>query len=583
VVYELSPLLLPFALATISVFLPWYLVDAFSDDRFRIALAVFSLSIAVWSLGVIGRLSATTVAAERLWHNVRFAGPAFSSVGYFVFAAVYTNHDAWVQRRRLWLLFLVPTLTTALVWTNPQHTLVRAAVEPSNSEPFVMAFTPGPWFVVHAVYSYALVAIGTGWIVSRFLKFQTDSYFPKQTLSVLVSVVVIMTAAVAHNLGLTTIEWTPVGGGLWAIIFTVAVSEYRMFDLSPVARDIVVENMKSGMIVTNSGGEVVDCNHAATTRLSAAKDEIIGERLNDVFVAPITRIDEILATESRTETVRVQRDGDQWCEITVSPISNPTDDDIGRVITFDDVTDRVERQQQLEAQKQSLERQNERLDEFASVVSHDLRNPLSTIDGWLSVADSALAGDDVALDEMEKAVENIEQAHGRMDSIIDGLLRLARAGQVVEDAETVELAAVAGDAWDHAAVDDCELDAAIPADATVDADRDRLLQVFENLYRNAADHNQEAVTLRTGIVEATDMPTDGGTEGGFYIEDDGRGIPEQITEDIFEHGYTTNSEGTGIGLSIVQDIVTAHGWEIDITTGPDGGARFEITGVTISR
>ncbi|ERH06853.1 MAG: PAS sensor histidine kinase [Halonotius sp. J07HN4] len=581
--YELSPLLLPFALATVSVFLPWYLVDTFSDDRFRIALAVFSLSLAMWSLGVMGRLSATTVAAERLWHNVRFAGPAFSSVGYFVFAAVYTNHDAWVQRRRLWLLFIIPTLTTVLVWTNPQHMLVRAAVEPSNSEPLVMAYTPGAWFVVHAVYSYALVVVGTGWIASRFLGFQADSYFPKQTLSVLVSVGVIMAAAVAHNLGLTAIEWTPVGGGLWGIIFTIAVSEYRMFDLSPLARDVVVENMESGMIVTNSGGEVVDCNHAATMRLSAAKDEIIGERLNDVFVAPITRIDEMLATESRTETVRVQRDGDRWYEITVSPISIPADDDVGRVIMFDDVTDRVERQQQLEAQKQSLERQNERLDEFASVVGHDLRNPLSTIDGWLSVTDSALTGDDVAVDEMEKALENIEQAHGRMDTIVDGLLRLARAGQVVEDTETVELAAVADDAWDHAAVDDCELDVTIPADTTVDADRDRLLQVFENLYRNAADHNQEAVTLRTGVVGTGDMSTDGGTEGGFYIEDNGRGIPDQITEDIFEHGYTTDSEGTGMGLSIVQDIVTAHGWDISITTGPDGGARFEITGVTIDR
>lgn len=578
-VYELSPLLLPFALTTVGVFLPWYLVDTFSDDRFQIALAVFSLSFAVWSLGVIGRLSATTVAAERLWHNVRFAGPAFSSVGYFVFAAVYTNHDTWVQRRRLWLLFILPTLTTALVWTNPQHMLVRAAVEPSNSGPFMMSFTPGVWFVVHAAYSYALVVVGTGWIVSRFLKFQTDSYFPKQTLSVLVSVVVIMAAAVGHNLGLTAIEWTPVGGGLWGVIFTIAVSEYRMFDLSPLARDVVVENMEDGMVVTNADSEIVDVNSAAEQALGMSGSELIGTQLAEVFFATPETIERALAAESSTQTVDVQQDEQRHYEISVSPISLPSNDAVGCVILFAEVTDRVERQQQLAAQKQSLERQNERLDEFASVASHDLRNPLSTIDGWLNVADGALTGDDVARDEMEKALENIEQAHERMDNIVDGLLRLARAGRVVDDAERVELAAVADDAWDHAAVNDCELDAAIPADATVDADRDRLLQVFENLYRNAADHNQKPVTLRTGVVETEDMSTD----GGFYIEDDGRGIPDQITENIFEHGYTTDSEGTGIGLSIVQDIVTAHGWEIDITTGPDGGARFEITGVTISR
>ena len=578
--YELSPLLLPFALATGFVFLPWYLVDELSD-RFRIAVAVFSLSLAVWSLGELLRISATTVAAERLWHNVRFIGPAFGSVGYFIFTAVYTNHDRWVQRRRLGLLFVVPTLTMVLVWTNPQHMLVRAAVDASGRGPFVMTYTPGPWFLVHAAYSYGVALIGTGWIVTRFLKLQTGGYFPKQTVSVLISVAVILGLNVAYNLGLTVVEWTPIGGALWAIIFTVAVSEYRMFDLSPLARDVAVENMESGLVVTNADGEIVDVNDAGARTLGRATDELIGRRLDDVFFTSMETIEEILAGESSTKTVDVQGDERRCYDVTVSPISIPSDDDIGRVITFDDVTERVERKQQLEAQKESLERQNEQLDKFASVVSHDLRNPLSTTDGWLEIADDAVSGDDPDLDEAEMALENIEQAHERMETIVDGLLRLARAGRSVEASETVSLGEVAETAWEHATVDDCELESHLSAGIMVKADRDRLLQVFENLFRNAADHNQSGVTLEIGVLDGAESNTDGGDRSGFYIEDDGRGIPEEAREEIFEHGYTTDSDGTGLGLSIVQDIVAAHGWRIDATTGDDGGARFEISGVDI--
>ena len=582
VAYEWTPLLLPFAFAIVVVFLPWYLVDSFADERFRIALILFTVPFAVWALAELLRISATTLAAERLWHNLRFAGPAFSTVGYFVFAAVYTNHDTWARRRRLAALLVIPVVTMGLVWTNPQHMLVRATVEATSTGPFVLSYTPGPWFFVHGLYSYTLVAVATGWIVTRFLQFRSDSYFPKQTLSVLLSVSLIMSANLAFNLDLTTVEWTPVGGALWAVIFSIAVSEYRMFDVSPLARDVVVENMESGIVVTNAEGEIVDVNEVGATMLGTSRADLIGERLADVFLTSQQTIEEILATEGRSTTVEGQQHERRQYELTVSPISIPAADTIGRVITFADVTARVERQQQLAAQKQSLQRQNERLDEFASVVSHDLRNPLSTIDGWLSVADDAVSSDDPDLDEAEMALENIEQAHERMETIVDGLLMLARAGQTVEETEPVALAAVATDAWDHAAVDDCTLDSTIPADATIDADRDRLLQVFENLYRNAADHNELSVTLKTGLLGDAGMNTDGGKREGFYIEDTGTGVPSAQRDEIFEHGYTTNDDdGTGTGLSIVKDVVTAHGWEIDVTTGTDGGARFEITGVDI--
>ena len=100
------------------------------------------------------------------------------------------------------------------------------------------------------------------------------------------------------------------------------------------------------------------------------------------------------------------------------------------------------------------------------------------------------------------------------------------------------------------------------------ADPDRLVQVFENLLQNSVDHGGEGVTVRVGSLE-----------NGFYVEDDGPGVPEADRERMFEHGYTTRQDGMGYGLSIVRSIVDAHGWSIAVTESEDGGARFELTGV----
>ena len=82
------------------------------------------------------------------------------------------------------------------------------------------------------------------------------------------------------------------------------------------------------------------------------------------------------------------------------------------------------------------------------------------------------------------------------------------------------------------------------------------------------EHGGEDVTVRIGELD-----------GGFSVEDDGPGIPPEDREQIFDAGYSTTRDGTGFGLSIVQEIIEAHGWTVAVTEGADGGARFEITGV----
>ncbi|WP_435197036.1 ATP-binding protein [Natronomonas sp. EA1] len=211
----------------------------------------------------------------------------------------------------------------------------------------------------------------------------------------------------------------------------------------------------------------------------------------------------------------------------------------------------LDRQQDTE----QLRRQNDRLEGFASIVSHDLRNPLNALEGWLELAEET--GDPEHFERAERAID-------RMRVLIDDLLTLARAGEAIDDLAPVALAAVAEAAWATVPTEDATI--RLETTRTVEADDPRLQQLFENLFRNSTDHGGDTVTVTVGDLE-----------DGFFVADDGPGIPEDAREQVFEDGYTTAADGTGIGLAIVRSIAEAHGWDVRLTASEAGGARFEFT------
>lgn len=562
--YEFTPLLIPFALSAGSPFALWYFARRVSDRRMLTALVLWTLPIVVWSIAVTLRLSATTLSAERTWHSLRFIGPAFGSVGYFLFTAVYTNRGKWFRRRRLLGLLSVPTVTTVLALTNSEHMLVRAAIEQAETGPFVMAYTPGPWFVIHALYSYVLLLIGTVWLVRRFWENRRHVFFRGQIGSVLLGVLIVATANALFNTGVTEIDWTPVAGAVSAVVFAVAASEYRFLDVAPLARETVIENMDDGIVVTDTDGQIIDANSRAGSILDTEANGVVGGAIDEVFVTPTETIEDLIAEShevtaetNKTNSLQVQGDGTRYYEISVSPVSTPSDERVGNVITLSDVTRRVERQQRLQERKRSVERQNERLEEFTSVVSHDLRNPLNVAQGRLE-----LAREDCDSEQLDGAADALT----RMETLIEDLLTLARDGNRVNEPETVDLADTIERCWLTVETGDATL--VTETERAIRADPSRLRQLLENLIRNAIEHGGSDRTIRIGDLES-----------GFYVSDDGPGIPEDEHENVFDTGHSTMQDGTGLGLSIVREIAKAHGWDIVVTDSREGGARFEITGV----
>ena len=214
---------------------------------------------------------------------------------------------------------------------------------------------------------------------------------------------------------------------------------------------------------------------------------------------------------------------------------------------------------QLQQQTAELQRTNERLNEFASVISHDLRNPLNVAQGRLELlADEC---DSTHLDPAEHALV-------RMDTIIEDVLDLSRTGELAGELEALELSEAVQACWGNVDTESAEL--VIDTHQSIRADETRFKQLLENLFRNAVEHGGQGITITVG-----DLPS------GFYVADDGLGIPAGDIDQVFETGFSTGNDGTGLGLSIAKQVAHAHNWEISVTESGDGGARFEITEVAV--
>ena len=220
---------------------------------------------------------------------------------------------------------------------------------------------------------------------------------------------------------------------------------------------------------------------------------------------------------------------------------------------FRDISERLRRQRE-------LQRQNERLDEFASVVSHDLRNPLNIAQGRATLLEQECESEHIG---------PLQTALDRIDKIVEETLTLARNGQQVSKMEPVNMTDLLNSCWQM--VENSTATLAFEDDSTIRADPDRLQRICENLFRNAIEHGGDDVTVRFGQAD----------QRTFYIEDSGPGIPEDERDSVFEAGYSSTATGTGFGLAIVQRLAEAHGWDITLADNESGGARFEFSGVEI--
>lgn len=352
-----------------------------------------------------------------------------------------------------------------------------------------------------------------------------------------------------------TLSYTPAG----LLVCTINVLSEDGPDPTGLAKN-AIDALDDLLFFFDSDGTLQYWNDAVEEVTGYSEDELSSlTPAGFVREADRDRMTEYVRESRRTGSarieVRLQRaDGETIpYEFISKRVTDDGGNDVGRIGLGRNISERKEYEQR-------VERQNRRLEHFAEVLSHDLRNPLTVAMGRLDLFEET--GE-------RQHYETATQALGRMNNLVTDVLTLAQNGDriTLAEYEHIELTTVAENAWSLIRHGGATLDVEDPP--VVEADASRLQQILENLFRNAIEHGSTDVSVRVGRLP-----------DGFYVEDDGPGIPAAERESVFESGHSTKDDGTGFGLATVEQLVDAHDWTIRITESEDGGARFELTGVS---
>lgn len=361
-------------------------------------------------------------------------------------------------------------------------------------------------------------------------------------------------------------------------------------NLSAELLEKVLETSPINIVVVDPSGIITLVNERTATSFDGETNAIVGEsvfapkwELTDPNGEPISTEDHPVSrafdgkeTYGMRLAVTLPSGERPVVRTNTAPICDEEGNVVYAVATLEDITAMNQRQRELAAK-------NRQLESLASVLSHDLRNPLAIARGYTDLAQET---GDLSL------LEKVDVAHDRMEELVDSLLLLARRGHAIGPKEPVALVTSAYAAWESVETGAASFDVGTDLE-TVVADRIRLQQLFENLIRNAVEHGTSST--QTGREELADVVGHGDDEEavtitvrpltateGFSVEDDGPGIPE-LTSPRKLADYLEQSDDTkGLGLKIVHAIADAHGWTTTIGPGMDGGLRFEfdVTGTS---
>jgi len=520
---------------------------------------VFISCSALWTLTYGLQLLFTSLERQLLFDAISYPFGLFTCITFGVFVVHYTGRDHQLTTPKLLAASSLPALTSITVWLPNYEWLVRGeATLVSVNGLLVADISFGPLFDVTVAYSYCIVLGSLGLLGMTTLR--TRQLYQKQTLLITVAAFVpLVGGAVVYGLGITVIDYTPVGLAVFGVGVAVALTRYQLLNVYPVPRNRIIAQIDTGIVVTDAMDRIVDINPAASAVVGTT--DVIGQRLGDIGGTAA----ELAAMEAGT-TIEVSDGDDAYFECQKTTLNTEGGFEDTQLYILTEVTERRRRQDALEAK-------NDRLDSFAEVLSHDLRNPLSVASGTAELARA---------DPSAEHFDRLDRAHDRMAEIIDDMLTLARSGETVDDPAVVDLETVAADAWGNVATDGASL--TIEGTREVTADPQRLKQLFENLFRNSVEHgvtgalteSDGGLNHATSDGDATVRVRAGPTDAGFFVADDGPGIPAEEREAVFQSGVSSDSDGTGVGLAIVETIAEGHDWTIRVSESERGGARFDV-------
>ena len=563
----------------------------------RISTLVWLMTVILgWLIFNTFELISPTESGTLFWAETSYIFIAITPVAWLAFALQYTGRTRWLSPIRLWMLSIIPVLTTALAVTNKYHHLLWADYTFVRvNQLLAMHVVHGPWFWVYAVFGYVMVFLGAAIISQQY--FKPFEIYRQQSVWLLVGAL----APVLSNLiyifhlipGLQK-DFTPLSFAIAGIAFAVDVNQYQLFDLRPVARDLVIDSTTDAMITLDAQDRVVDLNPAAVELQVAGMQLKLGDSIEKLF-----EIENLLYLSTGETTFQqdislMLHDSQHYFDLRSMPIKDRREYLVGRLFILRDITDRKGVEMALRQQTAELEIRNRELDAFAHTVAHDLKGPMGTTVGYATMLRSIYK--DLPEEELIESLDGIVTSTYRMSEIVDALLLLAQVRKLEDvPCDAMDIGTVVVRALErlHGLIKESGAKIIFPPNWPFAMGYAPWVEaVWVNYISNAVKyggHPEKGVKPIVQLGWDSKIPDakDGSqpdSENGhclrLWVRDNGELLTREARESLFVE-FTrldhTASEGHGLGLSIVKRILDKQGGKVGVDSVPGEGNVFYFT------
>ncbi len=316
------------------------------------SLAWLMLSITIWSFAYAMELTGAEKQIMRFWLRIEYLGIAFLPLWGVRFALQYTGHDKWLTRRNMVALCVIPVITLGLNWTNEWHRLFYSEVHIDTSSGMaVLALTKGIWYWVHIANMYVTYLLMAFLILHMY--WRRERLYRVQAVTVVIAMLPPIIGNVLYLTNLSpfpNLDLSPFAFNVTGILIIWGLFSYRLFDVVPVARDILIESMSDGVLVLDIANCVVDINPAAKRLMGVGTSSVIGQHVETLLPA-WTEFPACCGDEEKVQQKTIaEEDTIQHLDLRAVRLTDPQGDERGKLIILRDITP----EKQLETEREEL-------------------------------------------------------------------------------------------------------------------------------------------------------------------------------------------------------------------------------------
>ncbi|MDD1686352.1 histidine kinase N-terminal 7TM domain-containing protein [Methanoregula sp.] len=520
------------------------------------SFTILMLATSLWSFCTALELASADLPTQMLAISIEYVGMVIIPVGWLLFTLEYTGREHWITRSNVALLMVIPVFTVVMVATNSWHHLYYTSVtEILHGGLLFHEVTYGPAFWLHSIYSYLLIGTAIVLLIQRFA-LSTAMYRDQMTIILIATLIpFLFNLAFVLRFGFSGfIDPSPFAFAIAGFLILFGMMRYQLLDITPVAQDLVIENMRDGVVVIDLQGRIVSLNAQAERITGRSRRDAIGTTIAVTLPCSAPFLETIVSEggvdDKQHELERETGGIKQYFEIRCIPVYSQGSELRGRLVLIRDITEQ-------KVAELGLLRAKKKLELLSGITRHDILNQatvlLLSID---SVKDTTKdPGVQEWLDRQESAVRIIQH---QIEFARDYESLGGQAPQWMNInrifSYLVPLMGVRGITF-------------VSPEQDIEIFADPLLErVFYNLVDNSFRHGEHVTMIS---IRSTDSP------GGITLiyEDNGVGVPVEAKQKIFERGF---GKHTGLGLFLAQEILEITGLSSSETGIPGTGVRFEI-------